>query len=78
LDVTHAITSSGGSQKAALDALHHAILATQTDLNAYLTERKLEEDHTNGVNGTSQKRKAKDDEEDAEEDGDEDVNEDEE
>ena len=73
LDVTHAVTSSGEGQKAALDALHQAILATQADLNTYLTERKLEEDQANGVNGvngTAQKRKAGDEDEEIEEDGD--------
>lgn len=73
-NVTHALNPSGGSQKSSLEALRQAVLSTQADLNVYLTERKLEEDRANGVNGTATKRKKRDeeDEEDAG-DGDEDV-----
>ena len=79
LNVNHALNPSDGSQKASLEALRQAILSTQTDLNVYLTKRKLEEDRVNGVNGTSTTRKQRD--EDAEEDGEdgeEDINEEEE
>jgi hypothetical protein len=47
-------------------------------LNVFLTERKLEEDRANGVNGTSVKRKAVEDEEDDEEGEEDGVNEEEE
>ena len=80
LNVNHALNPSDGSQKASLEALRQAILSTQADLNVYLTERKLEEDRANGVNGTSTKRKQRD-EDDAEmdaEDGDDEENEEEE
>jgi hypothetical protein len=75
LEIKHAVTPSN-TQKAALDALHQAILAAQAELNVYLTERKLEEDKVNGVaNGRAQKRKAED--EDADEDGEEEADDDE-
>lgn len=70
LNVTHSANSSENSQKASLEILRQAVLSTQADLNVFLTERKLEEDRANGVNGSSLKRKAKD-EEDEEENGDE-------
>jgi len=78
LNASHDLNPSDGSQKAALEALRQAVLTTQADLNFYLTQRKLEEDRANGVNGTSTKRKQRDDdlEEDVE-DGEEDVNEEE-
>lgn len=79
LNVNHALNPSDGSQKARLEALRQAVLSTQADLNVYLTERKLEEDRANGVNGTSTKRKQRDEEDGEEdaEDGDEDANEEE-
>lgn len=78
LDVSHPITSSGDSQKASFEALRRAILAAQADLNAFLTERKLEEDRANGVNGKAVKRKAKDEEELEEENGEDELNQEEE
>ena len=71
LNVTRRITSSEDSLKASLEATRQAVLATQTDLNVFLTERKLEEDRANNVNSTSTKRKNPD-EEDEQEDGEED------
>ena len=73
-NVAHPVSPSDASQKASLDAVRQALLSTQADLNVFLTERKLEEDEANGVNGTSTKRKAGNDEE-AEEYGDEDEDE---
>ena len=67
-NVAHPINPLDNSQKASLDAVRKAVLSTQADLNIFLTERKLEEDRGNGVNSTSTKRKARDDE-DAEDDG---------
>ena len=64
--ISHPVHSSDGSQKSSLNALRQAILSTQADLNVFLTERKLEEDSANGVNGTASKRKAPDDEGDEE------------
>lgn len=72
LNVTNPVIASDGSQKSSLEALRQAILATQSDLNVFLTERKLEEDRANGVNGI--KRKAEDDQVD---ENDEETNEDE-
>lgn len=72
LNVTNPVIALEGSQKSSLEALRLAILATQADLNVFLTERKLEEDRANGVNGI--KRKATDDEVD---DNDDEINEDE-
>jgi hypothetical protein len=69
LNVAHPVSPSDSSQKASLEATGHAVLATQADLNVFLTERKLEEDRAN-VNGTSMKRKKRDEED--EEDGGED------
>ena len=77
LNVSHPVNPSETSQKASLEALRRAILSTQADLNTFLTDRKLEEDRANGVNGTSTKRKAEDDEVDDEENGDEEENEEE-
>ena len=72
-NVAHPVNPSDNSPKASLDAVRQAVLSTQADLNVFLTKRKLEEDRANGVNGTSTKRKARDDE-DAEDDGDEEEN----
>jgi hypothetical protein len=74
LNITHSVNSSETSQKASLEALRQAVLSTQTDLNVFLTKRKLEEDRANGMNGTSSKRKAREneDEENLEENGGED------
>jgi len=73
LNVTRPITPSEDSQKASLEATRQAVLATQADLNEFLTERKLEEDRANNVNGTSTKRKNRDEDEedDVEEDNEE-------
>jgi hypothetical protein len=73
LNVAHPVAPPGRSQKASLEAARHAVLATQADLNVFLTERKLDEDRANNVNGTSTKRKKRDeeDEEDGEEDNEE-------
>jgi len=77
LNVDH-VVEPAESQKESLESLRQAILATQADLNVFLTKRKLEEDRANGVNGTSVKREVVEDEE-ADEDGEEDeVNEEEE
>src|SRR5271156_6421663 len=62
LNVAHPVSPSDRSQKASLEATRHAVLATQADLNVFLTERKLEEDRANNVNGTSTKRKKRDEE----------------
>lgn len=64
LNVSHPINPSDTSEKFLLKALHQAILSTKADLNAFLTERKLEEDRANGVINISisTKRKAGDDE----------------
>ena len=70
LDLSQPINSSESSQRASLEALRQAILSMQSDLNVFLTARKLEEDRASGVNGTSTKRKARDDEEDENEDED--------
>lgn len=66
LNLEHAVTTSDGSTKASLQSLHEAVLATQADLNKFLTERKLEEDRANGINGTTTS-KAKDEDEEEEE-----------
>ena len=66
LNVEHAVTTSDSSTKASLQSLHEAILATQADLNKFLTERKLEEDRANGINGTTTS-KAKEEEEEEDE-----------
>jgi len=73
LNVTRPITSSEHSLKASLEATRQAVLTTQADLNVFLTERKLEEDRANNVNGTSTKRKNRDEDEedDVEEDNEE-------
>jgi hypothetical protein len=73
LNVNQKAHPSDGSVKASFEALSQAIRATQSELNVFLTERKLEEDQANGVNGTSSKRKATEDddienEDEAEED----------
>lgn len=73
LNVNHKVQPSDGSVKASFEALSQALRATQTELNVFLTERKLEEDRANGVNGTSLKRKVTEDddienEDEAEED----------
>src|SRR5271170_1120260 len=69
-NVEHVVNPSDDSQKASLKSLHQAILSTQADLNTFLTERKLEEDRANAVNGTAtSKRKAKDEEEEGDENG---------
>lgn len=70
LNVEHAVTTSDSSTKASLQSLHEAILATQADLNKFLTERKLEEDRANGINGTTAS-KAKVEEEEDDDEGDE-------
>ena len=62
LNVANPANADDGSQKASLDALHHALLATQSDLNVFLTARKLEEDRANGINVTSKGRKDEDEE----------------
>jgi Gon7 family len=62
LNVAHPVVSSDSSQKASLEVLRQAVLSTQADLNAFLTERKLEEDRASGLNGTPSKRKYEDDE----------------
>jgi hypothetical protein len=72
LNIAHPVSDPGGSQKASLEALRQAVLSIQTDLNVFLTERKLEEDRANGVDSVSSKRKFKGDEEEG--DGDEDEN----
>ena len=71
LNVEHAVTTSNSSQKASLESLHASILSTQADLNKFLTERKLEEDRANGVNGTTSKAKDDEDEEEGDENGEE-------
>jgi len=75
LNVVHPIISTDGSQKSSLEALRQAVLATQADLNVFLTERKLEEDRQNGVNTTKRNKKhddeGQDDEDEANEDGEE-------
>jgi hypothetical protein len=75
LNVAHPVVSADGSQKSSLEALRQAVLATQADLNVFLTERKLEEDRQNGVNTTKPKIKhdddGEDDEDEANEDGEE-------
>ena len=78
LNVEHHVNPSDCSQKASLQSLRQALLSTQADLNAFLTERKLEEDRANAVNGTTpSKRKAKDDDvDDGEENGEENEEED--
>jgi hypothetical protein len=77
LEVSHPTSSSEDSQKGQLDALRQAILSTQADLNAFLTERKLEEDQAGGVNGpATSKRKAKDEEGEEEEENGEEIEED--
>jgi hypothetical protein len=78
LNVEHVVNPSDDSQKASLKFLHQAVLSTQADLNTFLTERKLEEDRANGVNGTAtSKRKAKDEEEEEGDENGEDVEEEE-
>ena len=70
LNLEHVVNPSDESQSASLKSLHQAILSTQADLNTFLTERKLEEDQANGVNGAAtSKRKAKDEEEEGDENG---------
>jgi len=66
VNIEHPVNPSDSSQKASLEALHRAILVTQTEINAFLTERKLEEDRANGANGVNIKHKV-------EQDGEEDV-----
>jgi hypothetical protein len=61
LSVNQKAHPSNESVKASFEALSQAIRATQTELNVFLTERKLEEDQANGINGTSSKRKATED-----------------
>ena len=61
LNVTQKAQPSDGSVKASFEALSQAVRATQAELNVFLTERKLEEDRANGINGTSSKRKATED-----------------
>ena len=63
LNVSQKAQPSDGSVKASFEALSQAVRATQADLNVFLTERKLEEDRANGLNGTSSKRKATEDDE---------------
>ena len=78
LNVEHLVNPSDDSQKASLKSLQQAILSTQADLNRFLTERKLEEDRANGVNGTTtSKTKAQDEEEEERNENGEDVEEDE-
>jgi Gon7 family len=72
LNVAHPVVSADGSQKSSLEALRQAVLATQADLNVFLTERKLEEDRKNGVNGTKRKIEDDDDGEDEEDEANED------
>jgi hypothetical protein len=73
LSVNQKAHPSDGSVKASFEALSQAIRSTQAELNVFLTERKVEEDQANGVNETSSKRKATEDddienEDEAEED----------
>jgi Gon7 family len=71
VNIQHPVNPSDDSQKASLEALHRAILATQTEINAFLTERKLEEDGANGINGVKRSHRAEDVEVEEEEEEDE-------
>jgi hypothetical protein len=78
LIIAHPVNPSDGSQSASLEALRQAVLSTQAELNAFLTERKLEEDRVAGVSGTSSANVQNGDDEEQEMNGEEGENEDEE
>lgn len=68
LNVAHPVnTSADSSRKASLEGLRQAILDTQADLNAFLTERKHDEDRANGVTSNQPEDNGDDEENDDEE-----------
>jgi hypothetical protein len=69
LVISHPVNAPDGSLKASLNTLREAILSTQADLNAFLTERKLEEDRANHASENPLKRKVADEENGEENEG---------